>query len=466
MPSTKLDNYEVLETIGSGSYGTCRKVRRRSDNKILVWKELDYGTMSESEKQMLVSEVNLLRELRHPNIVRYHDRIIDRTNTTIYLVMEYCQGGDLSQVISKCKKERRYLESDFIWKLFSQLVSALQECHKRDNGKHILHRDLKPANVFLDSNQNVKLGDFGLARVLSHDTSMAKTFVGTPYYMSPEQMNKSGYNAKSDVWSLGCLLYEACALTPPFLAANQKSLAEKIKIGRFRAIPSHFPESLSHLISTMLRVNDELRPSISELAENPILKKKNIERLTTYPSLTTEVDRREDSLKQREKDLDEREKDLDEREKDLGSKCTMLYYTMTTQDLFINIDIANSTPGREKILKEQEKILEQKLSRTEVLLNELQLERREYKLDLVKNRNYVSNTAYQEYNNENEHYDMNYNRYYQLEKAGFSNKYDANFRKALTRVGLKTTAAVLDTGVRYPRGHIGTEVTRKLAHMR
>jgi NIMA (never in mitosis gene a)-related kinase len=74
--------------------------------KILVWKELDYGTMLECEKQMLVSEVNLLRELKHPNIVRYYDRIIDRTNTTIYLVMEYCEGGDLSKLISKCKKER------------------------------------------------------------------------------------------------------------------------------------------------------------------------------------------------------------------------------------------------------------------------------------------------------------------------------------------------------------------------
>lgn len=77
--------------------------------QILVWKELNYGAMSESEKQLLVSEVNLLRELKHPNIVRYHDRIIDRTNTTIYLVMEYCEGGDLSQVISKCKRERYVL---------------------------------------------------------------------------------------------------------------------------------------------------------------------------------------------------------------------------------------------------------------------------------------------------------------------------------------------------------------------
>lgn len=73
-------------------------------------------------------------------------------------------------------------------------------------------------------------------------------------------MNKTGYNVKSDVWSLGCLLYEACALAPPFLASNQKALAEKIKTGQFRPIPSHFSQSLSHLISTMLRVN--VRPSI------------------------------------------------------------------------------------------------------------------------------------------------------------------------------------------------------------
>lgn len=74
--------------------------------QILVWKELDYGSMTEVEKQMLVSEVNLLRELKHPNIVRYYDRIIDRTNTTLYIVMEYCEGGDLASVITKGTKER------------------------------------------------------------------------------------------------------------------------------------------------------------------------------------------------------------------------------------------------------------------------------------------------------------------------------------------------------------------------
>ena len=130
----------------------------------------------------------------------------------------------------------------------AQLGLALQACHsqrqKSGNQGKILHRDLKPANVFLDENQNVKLGDFGLARVLNHDTSFAKTFVGTPYYMSPEQMSKNFYNEKSDIWSLGCLMYELCSLVPPFTASNQKILAEKIKLGQFKRIPQRYSDFL------------------------------------------------------------------------------------------------------------------------------------------------------------------------------------------------------------------------------
>jgi len=78
-----------------------------------------------------------------------------------------------------------YLEEEFIWKILIQLTQALHECHQRKNGRAVLHRDMKPANVFLDTDKNVKLGDFGLARVLHHETSFANTYVGTPYYMSP-----------------------------------------------------------------------------------------------------------------------------------------------------------------------------------------------------------------------------------------------------------------------------------------
>ena len=116
MPS-KLSDYDVVKEIGSGSYGKCVKIKRRSDGKFLVWKDMDYGSMTESEKQQLVSEVNLLRELKHRFIVRYHDRVIDRSKSRLYLIMEFCSGGDLSSLISKCRRQMTYLDEDFIVKV-------------------------------------------------------------------------------------------------------------------------------------------------------------------------------------------------------------------------------------------------------------------------------------------------------------------------------------------------------------
>ncbi|CAL8317882.1 unnamed protein product [Merluccius merluccius] len=337
MPS-RVEDYEVLYTIGSGSYGKCQKIRRKSDEKLLVWKELDYGTMGETEKQMLVSEVNLLRELKHPNIVRYYDRIIDRTNTTLYIVMEYCEGGDLSSLVARCIKERRYLEEQFVLRVMAQLMLALKECHRRsDGGATVLHRDLKPANIFLDVKQNVKLGDFGLARILNHDTSFAKTFVGTPYYMSPEQINRMSYNEKSDIWSLGCLLYELCALSPPFTAYNQKELAEKIRKGRFTRIPYRYSDELNTLLSRMLHLKDYLRPSVESILQSSLLaetvaeeqqkaqarlRRKSMGCVATAhqagePEPATELRLKEQVLRDREKTLKEREERLEQREQEL-----------------------------------------------------------------------------------------------------------------------------------------------------
>ncbi|NXD07095.1 NEK2 kinase, partial [Nothocercus nigrocapillus] len=330
------EDYEVLLTIGAGSYGKCRKVRRKADGKILVWKELDYGSMTEVEKQMLVSEVNLLRELRHPNIVRYYDRIIDRSNTTLYIVMEYCDGGDLASLIARCTKERHvhYLEENFVLRVLAQLTLALKECHRRSDGAVTVHRDLKPANVFLDSKQNVKLGDFGLARILHHDTSFAKTFVGTPYYMSPEQMNRLSYNEKSDIWSLGCLLYELCALSPPFRAYNQKELAEKIREGKFRRIPYRYSEQLNELLKEMLNLKDYCRPSVEDILQHPLIadlvaeeQKKNPdkrgqragepERLQHSGTPVNELKLKEQQLQEREQAIKEREQRLEQREREL-----------------------------------------------------------------------------------------------------------------------------------------------------
>eukprot|EP01022_Parablepharisma_sp_SALTPOND_P008079 TRINITY_DN135175_c0_g1_i1.p1 TRINITY_DN135175_c0_g1~~TRINITY_DN135175_c0_g1_i1.p1 ORF type:complete len:442 (+),score=56.24 TRINITY_DN135175_c0_g1_i1:93-1328(+) len=263
-----MENYEVLGEIGKGSFGSVHKIKRIKDGKVLVWKELDYGKMSEKEKQQLVSEVNILRDLKHPNVVRYYDRVIDKSRAKIFIVMEYCEGGDMGLLLKRCRKEKDYIGEDVVWKVFMQIILALYECHHRKEGK-ILHRDLKPGNVFFDSRNNVKLGDFGLARVLSKDSQYACTHVGTPYYMSPEQIKDSKYNEKSDIWSAGCVLYEMAALKPPFEAANQLSLAAKIKAGKFERLPPKYSEELNRVVAWMLRVSPEERPTVDDLLNIP-----------------------------------------------------------------------------------------------------------------------------------------------------------------------------------------------------
>ncbi|XP_077013866.1 serine/threonine-protein kinase Nek2 isoform X2 [Tamandua tetradactyla] len=230
---------------------------------------------------------------------------------------------------------RQYLEEEFVLRVMTQLTLALKECHRRSDGGHtVLHRDLKPANVFLDGKQNVKLGDFGLARILNHDTSFAKTFVGTPYYMSPEQMNRMSYNEKSDIWSLGCLLYELCALMPPFTAFNQKELAGKIREGKFRRIPYRYSDELNDLITRMLNLKDYHRPSVEEILENPLIadlvaeeQRKNPERrgrrlgepekLQDSSPVMSELKLKELRLQERERALQAREERLEQKEREL-----------------------------------------------------------------------------------------------------------------------------------------------------
>ena len=300
------------------------RIKRKSDGRVLVWKVLNYGKMSEKEKQQLVSEVNILRDLRHPNVVRYYDRIIDKKDTKIYIVMEHCEGGDMASLIKKCIKDSDYIAEDVIWKIFMQVVLALYECHTRKEGK-ILHRDLKPGNVFLDSSKNVKLGDFGLSRIMGNESVYAYTHVGTPYYMSPEQIEDSKYNEKSDIWSAGCILYEIAALHPPFEANTHYALAKKIQAGRVERIPQRYSEELMRVIRWMLNVNQEKRPSVEDLLNLPYvslrLREKRLkDNKAVFKRKEEELAKREAKLASREQEFKDRERGLLDFKRELEEK--------------------------------------------------------------------------------------------------------------------------------------------------
>ncbi|PSN63728.1 G2-specific protein kinase-like protein nimA [Corynespora cassiicola Philippines] len=286
------DKYDVLEKIGHGSFGIIRKVKRKSDGYILCRKEISYSKMSQKEREQLQAELSILKELRHPNIVAYFERDHIKASQDLHLYMEYCGNGDLGRVIKDLKRKRQFADEEFVWSIFSQIVSALYRCHygedtppagrhvmglapnakPRGNGKPmILHRDLKPENIFLGEDNSVKLGDFGLSKILqSHD--FASTYVGTPFYMSPEICKAEQYGPHSDIWALGCIIYEMCAQEPPFNAKTHFELIQKIKRGDYPAIPSCYSQELKKVIASCLQVFPSNRPDTAQLLNLPIVR--------------------------------------------------------------------------------------------------------------------------------------------------------------------------------------------------
>ena len=155
-----------------------------------------------------------LQELKHPNIIRYMGSFLEE-NSDLIIVLELAGAGDLAQLLSVCKHRQSLLAERTLWHFFTQICCAVNHVHS----KRIVHRDIKPANVFLTDQcpPVLKLGDLGLGRFFSCSTVAAHSLVGTPYYMSPERLRQHGYDFSSDIWSLGCLLYEVSALIHSFL---------------------------------------------------------------------------------------------------------------------------------------------------------------------------------------------------------------------------------------------------------
>ncbi|XP_030381015.1 G2-specific protein kinase nimA [Scaptodrosophila lebanonensis] len=266
-----LQDYEVLAVMGNGAFGTCYKVRDKSTGELFAWKGMNYDELDEDKCESLISEINVLRQLQHPNIVQYYHHLVNREAKSIYIVMECCAGGDLAQLIQRARSQRQRFEERYIWRVLFQLCRALQVCHNRIPVGTILHRDIKPANIFLDASGNAKLGDFGLARVLRRDQSFAASFVGTPHYMSPELVKGRQYDRKSDVWAVGCLIYELCALRPPFRGRAFEQLSTNIAQGQFSNIPPVYSKDLQDIIAFMLAVDHEQRPGIEVIARHPLV---------------------------------------------------------------------------------------------------------------------------------------------------------------------------------------------------
>ncbi|XP_060050871.1 serine/threonine-protein kinase Nek3 isoform X2 [Erinaceus europaeus] len=259
-PSMK--DYTVLSVIGEGSFGRALLVQQESSNQMFAMKEIRLPKSS-SDTQKSRKEAVLLAKMKHPNVVTFKESF--EADGHLYIVMEYCDGGDLMQKI-KHQKGKLFPE-DMILDWFTQMCLGVNHIHK----KRVLHRDIKSKNIFLTQNGKIKLGDFGSARLFSSPMAFACTYVGTPYYVPPEIWENMPYNNKSDIWSLGCILYELCTLKHPFQANSWKSLILKICQGSMNPLPSHYSYEIQQLVKQMFKKNPSHRPSATTLLSRGVL---------------------------------------------------------------------------------------------------------------------------------------------------------------------------------------------------
>ena len=286
-----IGEYKLLKFLGKGSYGETYLAQKGNDPLKYAAKVLDKKYMdSPKMKKYLEAEIEITKELSHPNIIHFYEKLADETN--YYLIMEYCNGGTLTQCMDKYMSVyKEPFSIDIIQNFMRQIISAF--CHIHSQG--IIHRDIKLDNILLSFENesdiknlnlmkaNIKIIDFGVATKLNSD-EYAFTVVGTPLTMDPLILKKyskaggfeklQGYNEKADVWSLGTVFYNLLTGKRIFTAKTKEEFFQKVESGDY-VVPinkNFYKESISFL-NCMLQYDPEDRISVQNLAQHDFITK-------------------------------------------------------------------------------------------------------------------------------------------------------------------------------------------------
>ena len=264
-----LEDFEILQILGKGSYGFVAKIRSLKNKKIYAMKQIDLSKVgSDKERQLCKQEISLLEQLNHPNINKYYKTIFK--NNCLYIIMEFMDNGDISGFINAHKKFKKPVREEEVWNILLQCMNALSYIHK----KKIIHRDIKPANLFMTNDKIIKIGDFGVSAkmeslktsVKSGENEFTGTIVGTPIFMSPEMLNNDDYDQKTDVYSMGCAIFEICYWQPP-RKTLQSEFGFIFKDNPITENKNYYSKQLNDIISLMIEINPNKRKSAEEICQ-------------------------------------------------------------------------------------------------------------------------------------------------------------------------------------------------------
>lgn len=253
-----LSQFKYLSDLGEGSFGRVIKAQRISDGEIYAIKQVKVSSAYQKELENTLNEIRILASITHQNIISYNEAFYEKDIESLCIVMELADGGDLQHKIEQHTKRKTSFEEKEVWRVAEQLLKGLKQLEEYK----IIHRDIKSANIFF-SKGIAKLGDMNVSKIT--EASFASTQTGTPYYASPEVWRGEVYSYKSDIWSLGCVLYEMCALTPPFKAKSLQNLNKKVQEGVYDRIPALYSSRLSNFIGSCLTENVNKRSDVHKL---------------------------------------------------------------------------------------------------------------------------------------------------------------------------------------------------------
>lgn len=263
-----MENFEVVSKIGQGAFASVYKAKRKQDGGFYAMKKIHFLNRSAREIANCLNEVRILASISHPYVLAYREAFYHEPESSLVLITEFAAGGDLSALIKQHQREKQRIPEEQIWRMAIQLLFGLRALHRLN----VFHRDVKSANVLLSGGTGeARLGDLNVSKVSK--SGLACTQTGTPYYASPEVWKDKPYGPKSDMWSLGCVCYEMAALRPPFTATDLQGLYKKVCTGMFERIPAVYSNDLATVISALLKVDPEKRPSAEQILSHSLVRK-------------------------------------------------------------------------------------------------------------------------------------------------------------------------------------------------